>query len=71
MPPWLQANGGPLTEQEIANVSAYLLSLDPTIQTELGSSTQGGPLNLTISLVLIGALGAALVVGLIIYYRRA
>jgi mono/diheme cytochrome c family protein len=71
MPAWLQANGGPLSDQQVANVSAYVLSLDPAIQTESESITQEGPLNLTVSLVMIGVLGVFLIIGLIVYYRRA
>ena len=71
MPAWLQENGGPLSDSQVANVSAYVLSLDPAMQTDPEPTIQEGPLNLTISLVLIGALGAALIVGLILYYRRA
>jgi len=30
MPAWSQANGGPLTDQEIADITAYILTLPPT-----------------------------------------
>jgi cytochrome c oxidase cbb3-type subunit 3 len=70
MPTWAEANGGPLSADEIADVAAYLLTLSP-----LGSSpppeSQPGPIGASaILLVLAGLVILAVVVG-VVYYRRA
>lgn len=70
MPTWAQSNGGPLSDDEIADVAAYLLSLSP-----LGSSppaeSQPGPISVSASLlVLAGLVVLAVIVG-VVYYRRA
>jgi mono/diheme cytochrome c family protein len=72
MPAWSQEAGGPLTDEQIDNATAYILSLSPvqTISTEVPGANEG-PLNTTISLILIGVLIAAVVIGLIYYYRKA
>jgi mono/diheme cytochrome c family protein len=72
MPAWSQEAGGPLTEKQIDDATAYVLSLSPvqTISTEVPQANEG-PLNLTISLILIGVLIAAIVIGLVYYYRKA
>lgn len=61
MPAWSQANGGPLTESEIDNISAYIITLPSQAQstpaataTPIPSTTTGGGTNwLMIVLVLL------------------
>lgn len=71
MPAWLQAGGGPLTEDEIADVGAYILALAPATGLETPPPTPEGPLSRGLSLVLLGLAGALLVGALLWYYRRA
>ncbi|HMK09087.1 MAG TPA: c-type cytochrome [Anaerolineales bacterium] len=70
MPAWSQAGGGPLTDQEIANVAAFVLTLAPaTSVTPVPPST--GPMGSTPTLLLLAGLAAVIVVILVVYYRRA
>lgn len=71
MPAWAAENGGPLTEQQIENVSAYVLTLSPSVQQESTPQAQPGPLNLSTSLFLLAALAALVIVVVVLYYRRA
>ncbi len=70
MPAWAQSNGGPLSNEEIANVAAYVLTLAPgSVSPE--PTTQAGPISLSTGLlVLAGLVVLAVVIG-IAYYRRA
>lgn len=72
MPGWAQAVGGPLTDEQIDDVTAYILTLAPvqTVPTPVPELAQG-PMDTTTSLILIGVLVAALLIGLVYYYRRA
>ena len=70
MPTWAQSNGGPLSDGEIANVAAYLLTL-PSAGSSPAPTAQEGPIGVsTALLVLAGLVGLAAVIG-IAYYRRA
>jgi hypothetical protein len=72
MPAWAQDAGGPLTEEQIDDVTAYVLTLSPvqTVPTQLPEPGEG-PLGTTTSLILISVLVVAVLVGLIYYYRKA
>jgi mono/diheme cytochrome c family protein len=70
MPAWAQTNGGPLSDDEIANVAAYLLTLTPG-GSVAEPTTQPGPIGTsTVLLVVAGLIVLAAVIG-IAYYRRA
>jgi mono/diheme cytochrome c family protein len=56
MPAWSQANGGPLSEQDINDVTLYVLSLKPQPQPQPTPTPTGG----------IGGTTAALVLGLLV-----
>jgi mono/diheme cytochrome c family protein len=71
MPAWSQQSGGPLSEAQIQDVTAYILSLSPSSVSPTPIPQQEGPLGLTVSLILLGVVVAALIVGLVLYYRRA
>lgn len=70
MPAWVASAGGPLSDQAIADVTAYLLTLEPAaVATPIPAPE--GPLGSTATLLmLVGAL-AVLVVVLVVYYRRS
>ncbi len=72
MPAWAQDLGGPLSDEQIDDVTAYVLSLSPvqTVPTPVPEAAEG-PLDATTSLILIGVLIAAVLIGLIYYYRKA
>lgn len=70
MPTWAQSNGGPLSDAEIANVAAYVLSLTP-IGTSPGPSTPPGPISLSTGLLILAGLVVVAVIIGIAYYRRA
>lgn len=70
MPTWAQSNGGPLSDSDIANVAAFVLSF-----TASGSApaptTEPGPIGVSTVLIVLGGL---IVLGIIVgvmYYRRA
>ena len=71
MPAWSQANGGPLSDQDIANVAAYVLSLPPIQGAPTATPAPAGPIGMGTGLIIGGALLALLIVGLVVYYRRA
>lgn len=71
MPGWAQEHGGPLTEFEIADVVAYTLSLDPAESISETESEAAGPFNLTLSVIMFAVIGAAILLALVLYYRRA
>ncbi len=70
MPAWSQAAGGPLSDAEIANVSAFVLSLQPAVQATPEPATPG-PISLTVGLIALGLIGLLAVLGLLVYYRKA
>lgn len=71
MPGWARSGGGPLTNEEIDDVTAYILSLNPAAGPSPTPTPPEGPLGLTTSLALLGGLVVLVLVVLIIYYRRA
>lgn len=71
MPAWAQEQGGPLTDEQITDVSAYVLSLSPAMQELATPQPQEGPLGLSTSLLILAALVAIAIVVIVIYYRRA
>jgi mono/diheme cytochrome c family protein len=58
MPAWAKSNGGPLTDQEIADVAVFVRSLQPGRQpTAVPSNVpEAGPFSGTLALVCIGLL---------------
>jgi mono/diheme cytochrome c family protein len=70
MPAWAQAEGGPLSDSEIGDVAAFVVTLQPTgaLPTPVPEAT--GPMGSTATLLLLGALGLGVVVVLVAYYRR-
>lgn len=71
MPAWAMENGGPLTEDQIDDVSAFVLALSPSVLEQSTPTAAPGPLNLSTSLVLLAALAAVVIVVVVLYYRRA
>jgi cytochrome c oxidase cbb3-type subunit III len=58
MPAWAKSNGGPLTDQEISDAAAFILTLKPgTLPTSAAVETPAaGPLSGTFALVCVGLL---------------
>ena len=58
MPAWAQSNGGPLSDQNIADVAAFVQTLKPGAQpTNVPTATpQGGPFAGTLALVCVAAI---------------
>lgn len=71
MPSWGEQYGGPLSAVQVENVASYVLSLSPTATAPTPMPEPTGPLGRTESLVILGAVAALLIIGLIVYYRRA
>jgi mono/diheme cytochrome c family protein len=70
MPAWSQAEGGPLTDDEIGDVAAFILTLKPAAApTPIPASA--GPMGTTPTLLLLAGIAAAAIVVLVVYYRRA
>lgn len=70
MPTWAQSNGGPLSDSEIANAAAYVLTFTAGSSSP-APTTQPGPIETnTVLLVLGGLVVLAFIVG-VVYYRRA
>jgi mono/diheme cytochrome c family protein len=70
MPAWSQARGGPLSDEQIANVAAYVLTLSPTV-VATPEPASAGPITLTTGLIALGILALLVIAGLVVYYRRA
>lgn len=71
MPAWSTANGGPLSDDQIDDVSAYVLTLSPDVQREPTPQAVSGPLNLTTSLIILAGLAILVLLVVVFYYRRA
>jgi mono/diheme cytochrome c family protein len=71
MPGWAGDSGGPLTDEQIDDVSAYILTLSPVSGPSAPPPPESGPLTLTTSLTLAAILGVVVIIALVIYYRRA
>ncbi len=71
MPAWSQASGGPLGEDEIADVTAFVLSLSPIGTSVTPQPPSEGPISLTTALIIFGAIAVVIGIGLILYYRLA
>ncbi len=71
MPAWLQANGGPLRAAEVADVSAYILTLRPATGIATPAPAPEGPLTRGLSLALLGVVVLLVAGALLWYYRRA
>lgn len=65
MPAWARSNGGPLTDQEIADAAAYVRTLKPGKQPTAvpAELPQGGPFGGTLALLCVGVL---VLIGLVI-----
>jgi mono/diheme cytochrome c family protein len=70
MPAWAREAGGPLSEEDVANVTAYVLTLEPA-PAPTPAAAPPVPLGATTTLILMAAGLAVLVVILVAYYRRA
>lgn len=58
MPAWAKSNGGPLTDQDIADAAAFIRTLKKTggpAPTSAPSVPEGGPFGNTLALVCVGA----------------
>jgi mono/diheme cytochrome c family protein len=71
MPGWAQDAGGPLSSEEIEDVTAYILTLEPASGLPEPGEAPGGPLGSTISWIIFGALAVVAVITLVRYYRKA
>ncbi len=71
MPAWLQGTGGPLSIAEVADVSAYVLTLRPTTGIATPAPAAEGPLTSGLSLALLGVVVLLFAGALLWYYRRA
>jgi mono/diheme cytochrome c family protein len=71
MPAWLQQQGGPLSRDQVENVTAYVLSLEPSAPAPTPVVPTEGPLSATTTLVIFGFLLVIGVAVLVVYYRRA
>jgi hypothetical protein len=59
MPAWAKSNGGPLSEQEIADVTAFIRTLKPVRAPASSASTQapqGGSFGGVLALICVGLL---------------
>lgn len=71
MPSWAQENGGPLSNAEIEDVTAYILTLDPASSLPEPGEAPSGPLGTTISWILFAVATISVIVIFIRYYQRA
>jgi len=70
MPAWAQANGGPLSDESIADVAAYVLTLEPLAQPTPPAQPVG-PMSARATWILLGGLAAATILVLVVYFRRS
>lgn len=71
MPAWSQQQGGPLSQDQIENVTAYVLSLEPSSPAATPMPVAEGPLSANVTLVVFGLLLLIGAAALLVYYRRA
>jgi mono/diheme cytochrome c family protein len=71
MPAWGETNGGPLTEKQIEDVTAYILTLRPVTVDVTPAPPSPGPISLQTGLIVLAAILVLVGIGLIVYYRRA
>ena len=72
MPAWSQEQGGPLSGEDIDNVTAYVLSFEPSQPSATETATVSeGPLSATTTAVGAAVLLILIIGGLVVYYRRA
>ncbi|HSR47298.1 MAG TPA: c-type cytochrome [Anaerolineales bacterium] len=70
MPAWAQANGGPLADAEIADVAAFVQTLEPApVPTPIPEPLP--PLSANVTLILLGVLVGFGLVVLVVYYFRS
>lgn len=72
MPAWAQVNGGPLSDEDIANVAAFILTLSPvSTSPQPPPLPTEGPISAnTVLLFVAGLVILGIVIG-VVYYRRA
>lgn len=71
MPAWGVAQGGPLSQEQIEDVTAYILSLEPAPAAATPTPPEAGPLSATVTLVIFAVLLLIGAAALVVYYRRA
>jgi cytochrome c oxidase cbb3-type subunit 3 len=71
MPAWGQERGGPLSQNQIADVTAYVLSLRSVESLPTPTPAPAGPISMASGLIALVVLAGLLAAGLLIYYRRA
>jgi hypothetical protein len=71
MPAWGTEAGGPLSTEQIANVTAYVLSLAPAVTSATPGPSSPGPISLSVGLLALGLVALLVVAALVVYYRRA
>ncbi len=70
MPTWGMAGGGPLSDENIADVAAYVLTLQPG-SSPTAVPQPAGPLGASTTLILLAVAAAVVVLVLVAYFRRA
>lgn len=72
MPAWESAQGGPLSDDEVVDVTAYVLSLPPVVTSATPPALPvEGPITGATVLIILAAVGVVGIVVLVSYYRRA
>jgi mono/diheme cytochrome c family protein len=66
MPAWSQANGGPLSEQDINDITLFILSLEPQAQPQPTPTPTGGISGTTAFIILVAAV-VVLIGGMLIF----
>ena len=70
MPTWGKAGGGPLSDENIADVAAFVLTLKPG-SSPTAVPQPAGPMGASTTLILLAVGAAVLLVILVVYFRRA
>lgn len=70
MPAWSVERGGPLSQEQIADVAAFVLTLSPRPAATLAPAPQG-PLSLSAGLIGLAVLIVLAGIVVVVYYRRA
>jgi|GEM_PF-2301356 len=71
MPARAQEQGGPLSEDQTADLVAYIFNLIPAQSLPILAPPSQSPLGRTAGMAIVAGMAVVVIQGLILYYRKA